>query len=443
MKQGLNLIYLHTHDTGRYVQPYDPNAVTPNLMRLAREGCVFRSAFCCGPTCSPSRSGLVTGLYPHQNGMYGLAHRGFSLHDYSRHLGSWLRSHGMETVLCGVHHEAADVSSLGYSHVFQEEAPGMSSLEADTRNTEKAVEFLRGPHEKPFFLSLGLHNTHRPFEGIDPGIEPDYVKVPACLPDTDETRRDFAEFLTCAKRADTCFGRVLDCVRELGLEDNTLVFYTTDHGPAFPHMKCTLRDDGIGVSLILKYPGNPMAGKVCDAMVSHLDLYPTLCEAAGVPLPGPVEGRSLFPLLEGSEEKLHDAIFSEINYHAAPEPARCVRTQRWKYIVEYAPETGTVPANIDGGASKDFLAQFGLLTHGKDREQLYDLMLDPAEGCNLAGNPEYASVLSEMRELLRRHMERTDDFLLHGKLPVVPGSFINNVTCVDPESTDPADYTYF
>lgn len=73
MKQGLNLIYLHTHDTGRYVQPYDPNAVTPNLMRLAREGCVFRSAFCCGPTCSPSRSGLVTGLYPHQNGMYGLA----------------------------------------------------------------------------------------------------------------------------------------------------------------------------------------------------------------------------------------------------------------------------------------------------------------------------------------------------------------------------------
>ncbi len=331
MKQGLNLIYLHTHDTGRYVQPYDPNAVTPNLMRLAREGCVFRSAFCCGPTCSPSRSGLVTGLYPHQNGMYGLAHRGFSLHDYSRHLGSWLRSHGMETVLCGVHHEAADVSSLGYSRVFQEEAPGMSSLEADTRNTEKAVEFLRSPHEKPFFLSLGLHNTHRPFEGIDPGIEPDYVKVPACLPDTDETRRDFAEFLTSAKRADTCFGRVLDCVRELGLEDNTLVFYTTDHGPAFPHMKCTLRDDGIGVSLILKYPGNPMAGKVCDAMVSHLDLYPTLCEAAGVPLPGPVEGRSLFPLLEGSEEKLHDAIFSEINYHAAPEPARRVRTQRWKY----------------------------------------------------------------------------------------------------------------
>ena len=70
-------------------------------------------------------------------------------------------------------------------------------------------------------------------------------------------------------------------------------------------------------------------------------------------------------------------------------------------------------------------------------------MLDPAEGCNHAGNPEYTSVLSEMRELLRRHMERTDDFLLHGKLPGVPGSFINNVTCVDPESTDPADYTYF
>lgn len=443
MNRKLNLIYLHTHDTGRYIQPYDGQAVTPNLMALAREGTLFRSAFCCGPTCSPSRSALVTGQYPHQNGMLGLAHRGFSLHDYSRHLGSWLRENGYETTLCGVHHEAADTAALGYSRVFQEEAPGMSSLEADTRNTEKAVEFLRGPHEKPFFLSLGLHNTHRPFEGIDPPIDPNYVKVPACLPDTEETRRDFAEFLTSARRADTCFGRVLDCVRELGLEESTLVLYTTDHGPALPHMKCTLRDTGIGVSLVLKYPGNPMAGKVCDAMVTHMDLYPTLCEAAGVPLPGPVEGSSLFPLLEGSVCRLHDAVFSEINYHAAPEPARCVRTQRWKYIVEQRPETGVVPANIDNGPSKACLAQYGLLSMKKESEQLYDLMLDPAEGRNLADDPACAPVLAQMRALLAEEMKRTGDFFARGELPVVPGSFINNVSCVDPESRDPADYTYF
>lgn len=443
MRQGLNLIYLHTHDTGRYIQPYDQNVPTPNLMRLAREGTLFRSAFCCGPTCSPSRSSLVTGLYPHQNGMIGLAHRGFSLHDYGRHLGSYLKQNGCETVLCGVQHEAADPSAIGYSHVFQEEAPGMTSLEADTRNTEKAIEFLRGAHDRPFFLSLGLHNTHRPFEGLDPNIDPNYIQVPACLPDTASVRHDFAEFLTSAQRADDCFGRVLDCVRECGLEENTLIFYTTDHGIAFPWMKCTLRDTGIGVSLILKYPGNPMAGKVCDALVTHLDLFPTLCEAAGVPLPENLEGTSLFPLLEGRKTSLHDAVFSEINYHAAPEPARCVRTQRWKYIWELHPETGVVAANIDNGDSKDFLEPYGLFSRKKQREQLYDLYFDPAEGCNLAEDPEYAAVLADMRKLLRDEMERTKDFLLDGELPVIPGSFINTVSCTNPESTDPSDYRYF
>lgn len=87
----MNILYVHTHDTGRYIEPYNPGIPTPNLLQLAMEGTLFRQAYCCGPTCSPSGAALLTGQFPHTNGMYGLAHRGFSLRDYSMHLSSYLK----------------------------------------------------------------------------------------------------------------------------------------------------------------------------------------------------------------------------------------------------------------------------------------------------------------------------------------------------------------
>lgn len=97
----MNILYVHTHDTGRFIQPYDGSIPTPNLMKLAKEGTLFRNAYCCGPTCSPSRAALLTGQHPHMNGMYGLAHRGFSLNDYSKHLANYLKRFGYETALFG------------------------------------------------------------------------------------------------------------------------------------------------------------------------------------------------------------------------------------------------------------------------------------------------------------------------------------------------------
>src|SRR5210317_215070 len=93
-----NILYIHSHDTGRYIQPYGHAIATPNLQKLAEEGFLFRQNFCINPTCSPSRAALLTGSYPHENGMTGLAHRGFSLHDYSQHLVHTLRVAGYLTV---------------------------------------------------------------------------------------------------------------------------------------------------------------------------------------------------------------------------------------------------------------------------------------------------------------------------------------------------------
>src|SRR5665811_1616277 len=113
-----NILYLHSHDTGRYIQPYGYGLRSPNLQRLAETGVTFRQAFCAAPTCSPSRASLLTGQSAHSSGMLGLAHRGFRLNDPSQHLAATLRDAGYETVLAGVQHvTSGDPEELGYTRV--------------------------------------------------------------------------------------------------------------------------------------------------------------------------------------------------------------------------------------------------------------------------------------------------------------------------------------
>lgn len=437
----MNVLYVHTHDTGRFIEPYDASIPTPNLMKLAKEGTLFRNAYCCGPTCSPSRAALLTGQPPHQNGMYGLAHRGFSLNDYSKHLANYLKKFGYETVLFGMQHECKNPEGIGYDRVFKDprrEAEDLTSW--DLSNGDAAIAYLREKHEKPFFMSYGLAHTHRPFLEIDESVHPDYLRVPGCLPDNAQTREDYAGFVTSAMRADMCIGRVLDELDRQGLADDTLILYTTDHGIAFPHMKCTLYDTGIGVSMIMKYKGNQSAGTVKDALVSHVDVYPTLCDMLGIPKPQWLTGKSLMPILNNEALEVNDAVFSEVTYHAATEPQRCVRTKRYKYIRRYGINDDYVPANIDEGESKHFLLNEGLLSRKIDREMLFDLSFDPAERRNLINDPAYAEIAEHMRGLLAKHMADTDDFIESKNLPRPEGVIMNTITCIDPDSKDPADY---
>lgn len=435
-----NVLYLHTHDTGRGIQPYDAAVQTPNLMHLAEEGALFRNAYCVGPTCSPSRSGLLTGQYPHQNGMFGLAHRGFSLNDYGKHLANFLKENGYETALFGMQHEACDEKTIGYDKTFVEPRKSGADRELwDGRNAEQAMRFIRAEHEKPFFVSYGMEATHKPYPAVDPAIKPDYVKVPSCLPDTPETREDYAGFLTTARQADDIIGEILQTLKEAGLYEDTIILYTTDHGIALPHMKCTLYDTGVGVALILSAPGQ-RSGRTVDGLVSQIDIYPTLCELLGLEKPEWLEGISLLPLLTGEKKQVRDAVFAEINYHAARDPQRMVRTKRYKYIKRYADDHHYVPCNIDSGAAKELLVEQGLLGWDLGGEQLYDVYLDPAERVNLAANPAYADVLDEMRSLLKQHMEETGDEIETKGLTVVPGMILNRVECYDADSKDKADF---
>lgn len=420
----LNILYIHSHDTGRYIQPYGHAVATPNLQRLAEEGVLFRQAFTVNPTCSPSRACLLSGQCAHANGMLGLAHRGFSM-NYEHHLVRTLKRHGYLTALAGIQHEASGPeasATIGYDR----------NLGKPPVAHEKAVEFLDAAPSQPFFLSVGFFETHRefPVEVVD---DPRYTLPPAPLPDNPDTRLDMARFKTMARIYDDKVGQVLAALDRNGLAENTLVVSTTDHGIAFPRMKCNLHDSGIGVMLILRGPGGFSGGKVVDRMVTHLDVFPTICELAGIEPPAWLEGRSLGPLARNEVDHLHEEAFFEVNYHASYEPVRAVRTERWKYIRRYDGRTRPVLPNCDDGLSKDVWAAAGWGDQAPPEEQLFDLVFDPNESRNLAADPAYAEVLAEQKGRLAAWMERTDDPLLeHGYVPAPETARVN-----DPDDFSP------
>jgi arylsulfatase A-like enzyme len=422
-----NIIYIHSHDTGRYIQPYGHAVSTPNLQKLAEGGVLFRQAFCTNPTCSPSRASLLTGQYPHQNGMMGLAHRGFSLNDYGRHIINFLRPYGYHSALAGMQHIAS-------MHEVPWQTIGYDTYLGDTPQAhEGAVKFLDNAPKEPFFLSVGFFETHRTFPTEHPDDDPRYILPPAPLPDTPENREDMARFKQSARIFDRKVGMVMEALERNKLAKNTLVICTTDHGIAFPRMKCNLEDSGTGIMLIIKGPGGFSGGKVVDGMVSHLDIYPTICDLLKIDEPEWLEGKSLSPLVNGEKEEIHEAVFGEVNYHAAEEPLRSVRTKRWKYIRRYDGRKNPVLPNCDAGFSKTTWLEHGWRDRAPFEESLFDLIFDPNEQNNLIGKPEYHDILEEMKKRLENWMEQTSDPLLTGKLPVVEGMFLNGVDELDPD----------
>jgi arylsulfatase A-like enzyme len=415
-----NILYIHSHDTGRYVQPYGFQVPTPNIQMLADQGVLFREAFCAAPTCSGSRASLLTGLYCHNNGMLGLAHRGWQLNDYGQHWIHPLRRAGYRSTLIGEQHVSVDPGVIGYDEVL----PVGSNRAQDV--APLTIEALhKAPSERPWFMSVGFFETHRDFSAPTSVRDTLYSLPPANLPDVVATRKDMAAFKASARSLDQGIGAVLHGLHDLGLVENTLVVCTTDHGIAFPGSKATLFDRGIGVMMIVRGPNGFSGGKVIDAPVSHLDVYPTLCEVAGVGAPDWLQGDSLMPLVRGEVAGLHEAIFAEVTFHAAYEPQRAVRTDRWKYIRRFDDYRYPVLANCDDSESKELLIKAGWGKRPVAREQLYDLLLDPAEGANLALDPEREEQLDEMRARLERWMRETDDPLLAGPVAPLPGAQVN------------------
>jgi N-sulfoglucosamine sulfohydrolase len=414
-----NILYMHSHDTGRYVQPYGEPVPMPNVQALADQGVLFRQAFCAAPTCSASRACLLTGQYGQSNGMLGLAHRGWSLRDYRHHIVNVLRGVGYTSTLIGEQHISKEPEVIGYDEVLKVPTTRVETV------APLAMEVLRRPREQPLFVSIGFFETHREFLGPGSLRDVHYSKPPNNLPDSPEVRADVAAFKASARSLDHGVGMVLNQLDASGLSENTLIIFTTDHGMPFPGAKATLYDRGLGVTLILRGPEPFGGGRVIDALVSHIDIYPTVCELLGIARPAFLEGVSLLPLLWGHTPSVREEVFAGSTWHAAYEPQRAIRTGRHKFIRRWGDRRTPVLANTDDGPSKDLLLAAGWAEREIPKEQLYDLVFDPSEANNLAEDPAYAAVLADLRARLEQWMRDTDDPLLAGHVDPPPGVEIN------------------
>ena len=230
-------------------------------------------------------------------------------------------------------------------------------------------------------------------------------------------------------------GQVLDALARNGLAENTLVISTTDHGLAFPRMKCNLTDFGWGVSLIMRGPGAYSGGKVCDAMVSHLDVFPDALRIARRSQPPAwLEGKIAAALAAtDAAERIHDEVFAEVNYHASYEPARAVRTERYKYIRRYGDRHTPVLPNCDDSPSKSLWLEYGWKGQNVASEELYDLVFDPNEQFNLAAVAGSRPALEEMRGTAGWVDEAGMQYpLLNGPVPAPAGAKVNPVDGVSP-----------
>lgn len=442
----MNIVYLHAHDAGRYIQPYGFPFENPNLMAFAKEAVLFRKAFCIAPTCGPSRAALTSGQYPHQIGMYGLpGGQGWKFDDYGKHLVNQLNHWGYQTVLAGVQHEAnhrEHFPEIAYERVLEREAPSREQDgECYPETIDKVEAFLATRKDaRPFFLSVGIDEPHRDnlarpelnLHGksdrftktrfYDPTkLDARYTAPMPWLPDLPELRQDMESYREGVKIMDEYMGRVLYALKHNGYDDNTLVIITSDHGTEFPGGKKTLRDPGTQVMLMIRGPkggDTPFAGgKVIEPLVSHLDLYPTICELIGKKPNHALEGKSLVPLVAGNVDGLHEAVFTEQTYHGILEPLRSVRTERYKYIRRHLPKG---PLMRHDGPPTSIMESFGWYERAVGHEELFDLYLDPMEACNRADDPAYATIKADLCKRLDAWMARTNDPFPSGVFPPPP-----------------------
>lgn len=478
-----NIILFVTDDEGQTLGCYgDPVAATPNIDALAKDGARFNYAYATTASCSASRSVILSGLHNHANGQYG--------HQHSYHKFSSFPDVASLALPRAVAMAGYRTAQIGKYHVAPEDVYRFQTyLRGNPRNAVQMAEQCRAfltdvTDERPFFLYFATADPHRggevdadsplelkpnlfgnrPGRGSYPGIDevfydPARVPVPAFLPDTPETRAELAQYYQACSRIDQGLGRLIEILKQAELYDKTLIVYTSDNGIAFSGAKTTVYEPGLRMPLVVRNPYEPRRGIVSDALLSHVDITPSLLDFAGGLDPqtnGPkhwtdprqqpaaqdgaqrenvppenrnggrrfcsYHGKSWISILGNADAEHHDAIFASHTFHEIQMyyPMRVVRDRRFKLIWNIAHPL-PYPFASDLWVASSWKAQYRqgpAAWYGKrtvDRYihrppfELYDMQQDPDEAVNLAANPEYAPVLEEYQEKLKTHQKATDD----------------------------------
>ncbi len=435
-KQAPNIIFFFTDqqrwDTcGCYGQKLP---VTPELDAMAVEGVRFDNAYTCQPVCGPARAVLQTGKYATQVNC-PTNHRLLPLHEDT--VAKQLRRHGYEVGYIGKYHlashgvkggaddfrtrpvpserrggfddywlaaDALEHTSHSYDGYMFDGAGNKREFpegryRADAQ-TDWALEYLENRHpRKPFYLFLSYiephhQNDHNCYEGPHGSKEKfaDY-EVPGDLQGTEgDWRENYPDYLGCVNSLDHNLGRIRSKLKELGIAENTLIIFTSDHGSHFRtrnnEYKRSCHDGCTHIPLVIHGPGFT-GGQVIDQMVSLIDLPATVLRSAGIEPPSWMRGNALNPLADGSAEVWPEEVFIQISESHC---GRAVRTKRWTYSVRAPESTG-----------KELHSNYYI------EDFLYDNFADPHQLNNLVHDSEYASVRAELKQRLLKRMAEADE----------------------------------
>jgi len=408
----------------------NPNIRTPNIDRLAGLGMRFDNAFLTCSSCSPSRSSVITGKYPHNTGAEQLH---WPLPAGQLTFTELLRTSGYWTGAAGKWHLGDAVKdrfdlilepgSDGFILPTSDPGAAKSMVAENKSGCEDWITLLnKRDKDKPFFLWLAAFDPHRDYEENAISIPhlPGEVRVPPYLPDIPEVRKDLALYYDEISRLDSFIGMVMDEIANQGLSENTLFIFISDNGRPFPRDKTTLYDGGIKTPLIVCWQGKVKPGTSTESLVSSVDIAPTLLSLAGVSVPAQMEGKSFLPLLNSPDTMIREYIYAEDHWHDYEDLTRAVRSASFKYIRNDYPDLPATPP-ADAGRSitcqamdrlykETKLNNFQLNTYltPRPKEELYNLSDDPFELKNLAGDTAYDSVLVHYRKVMDEWSEQSN-----------------------------------
>ena len=473
-----NIIFFITDDESPTLGCYgDPIAKTPAIDSLAKDGTLFLNAFATTASCSASRSVVMSGLHNHANGQYGHQH---AFHKFSSYFNVIGLSLPRNLARAGYR-----TGHIGKYHVSPEEVFRFETyLKGNPRNAvqmaEQAREFISAESDQPFFLYFATSDPHRgggqdkssknklkpdlfgnkadrqSHDGVkEVFYKPAQVPIPAFLPDTSETREELAQYYQSVSRIDQGVARLIEILKENGLYEKTLIVFTSDHGMAFAGGKTTVYEGGLRVPFVVRNPYEKKRGVRHQALISHIDITPTLLDFAGAldskrnrPLQWEDPGKS-FPIPKSKAPKDNrgnigklssyhgkswlgilgqvgaqhwESIFASHTFHEIQMyyPMRVYRDQEYKLIWNIAHPL-PYPFASDLWAASSFQAQYQKslsAPYGKKTVRQYihrpefeffKIGEDPDEAKNLAGNPKFVAKLEEYKEKLKSTQKQFHD----------------------------------
>ncbi len=383
---------------------------TPTFDRLCTAGVRFSNAYVSAPSCSPARAAILSGQHHWRLG--GAANLWGSLHGDTTLFSDLLAANGYLVGKFGKGHWP--------SHRRHRKTPPLPE------GHERFAAFLaRRPDDQPFFYWFGGQDPHRPYQtgvGVESGLDPAAVKVPACLADHPAVRADICDYYWEVQRFDRQCGVILRQLEASGELDNTIVIMTSDNGMPFPRCKATLYDMGTRVPLVVSWGARTGADRRVSDFVGLQDLAPTILQACGIEVPAAMNARSLLKILtsenSGRIDATRDHVLTGMEGHVEDNPQRAIRTDEFLLIRNHYQGAWPVAKNSEynfnidpsptkthmmgdrGSATGRRLYRLGF--EARARVELYDLKRDPDQLQSVAAVESY----SEVREQLERRLDR-------------------------------------